>query len=269
MDVRRASTRALLASSLTLALVGSRGATAAGAEMIRLPGGTFRAGELTGPRKDLTVYHRLGPFLMDATEVTVAAYRECVRAGKCKPAPTTVKWDGIAAKERETWAPYCNGDRADRSDHPVNCVDWKQAAAYCAWAGKRLPSEEEWEWAARNAKAGTPYPWGDAPPGDRACWSGEGNDAGPGRRPGTCAVGSHPQDDASGVKDLGGNVAEWTSTGDMVATDSRGRGGTPVKIARGGSWADTDAGKLSAAYRLLDLPTQRAPDLGFRCAKDG
>ncbi len=118
--------------------------------IVRLPGGTFRAGELTGPLKDTATYHRVRPLLLDVTEVTVAAYGECVKAGKCKPAAATVEWEGIRQPDRTTWSAYCNRDRADRADHPVNCVDWNQATAYCAWAGKRLPTEEEWEWAARS-----------------------------------------------------------------------------------------------------------------------
>jgi formylglycine-generating enzyme required for sulfatase activity len=237
--------------------------------MVRLPGGTFRAGELTGPLKDTVTYHRVRPFLLDATEVTVAAYGDCVKAGRCKPAAATVKWDAIRDRDRTEWSALCNQDRADRADHPVNCVDWHQARAFCDWAGKRLPSEEEWEWAARNGKESTAYPWGNEPPREQACWNAGGSEAARGARTGTCPVGSHPAgDSASGLRDLAGNVWEWTSSSDVVGTDSRGRGGTPVKVARGGGWYDFDPRSVSAAIRFLDLPTRRSADLGFRCASD-
>jgi formylglycine-generating enzyme required for sulfatase activity len=236
--------------------------------MVHLPGGTFRAGEPTGPRNDTVTYHRVRAFLLDVTEVTVEAYVACVKAGKCTAAAATVSWDAIREPERTRWSAYCNRDRPDRADHPVNCVDWSRAAAYCAWRGKRLPAEEEWEWAARNARQGTRHPWGNEAPGPQPCWNGAGNDVGQGNRDGTCAVGSHPAgDSAAGVKDLAGNVWEWTSSATVLFADSRGRGGTPAKIARGGGWADTDPANVSATVRFADLQTLRSADVGFRCAR--
>jgi formylglycine-generating enzyme required for sulfatase activity len=235
--------------------------------MVRLPGGTFRAGEPTGPLHDVVTYHSVDPFLLDVTEVTAAAYGACVAAGRCRSAET-VEWDAITRADRATYSQYCNRQRADRADHPANCVDWGQAAAYCAWAGKRLPSEAEWEWAARDGERGTRYPWGSAPPGERACWNGEGSDAVAGRRAGTCPVGSHPAGDSpAGAKDLAGNVWEWTSGDAVVLADGRGRGGVPVKVAHGGGWASADPHELTASVRLLDLRRVRRSDLGFRCAR--
>jgi formylglycine-generating enzyme required for sulfatase activity len=235
-----------------------------GAE-IAVPGGTFHAGARVGPLSDTTAYYRVSPFLLDRTEVTVAQYGACVRAGRCTPAGATVRWHGLPAAEAARWAAACNGDRADRADHPVNCVDAFQADAYCASLGKRLPTEEEWEWAARGGRAAAPFPWGDAAPGDRACWSGSGAAA----RVGTCPVASHPAGATpSGLQDLAGNVWEWTATRDAVFTDSRGRGGVPARIARGGGWADDQAERLSVARRAKDLPGDRAADVGFRCARD-
>jgi formylglycine-generating enzyme required for sulfatase activity len=236
----------------------------ASGKMAQLSGGTLLLGELTGPAHNVVEYEPIGTFLLDVTEVTVGAYGECVRAGRCTPAGSTVVSETLWRNPEESSAD-CNRDRADRADHPVNCVDWDQASAYCAWAGKRLPSEQEWEWAARNGGAGTLFPWGNELPRDRACWRGDGNDLG--GTSGTCAVGSHPGDATrSGVKDLAGDVWEWTSTPAVVGADSRGRGGTPVRVARGGSWSDDDPRSLFASRRL-EVPTQRRdPRLGFRCA---
>jgi formylglycine-generating enzyme required for sulfatase activity len=126
-------------------------------DMVAVPAGTFRMGSPAGkghddehPAQDVT----LSAYCIDRREVTVKAYAVCVRAGKC-----------AAADERATtgWGSFCNGTRADRQDHPIDCVDWNQASAYCAWAGRRLPSEAEWEYAARGTDGRT-YPWGDERP---------------------------------------------------------------------------------------------------------
>lgn len=233
-------------------------------------GGRFLLSHGSGPFDQIPTYVSVDDFLLDVTEVTTGAYEECVRAGRCAPASATVSWDGIGEAERASWSRFCNVGRPDRTDHPVNCVDWGQAASYCAWAGKRLPSEEEWEWAARNGRADTPFPWGGAPAADQPCWNGAGNDAGRGKRGGTCAAGSHPGDaSAAGVRDLAGGVAEWTTSETVVGADSRGRGGITVKVIRGGSWADEDPARISSAARsAADLRPRRDARLGFRCAAD-
>jgi formylglycine-generating enzyme required for sulfatase activity len=241
----------------------------ASGSMVRLSGGFFLLGERAGPNRDVPTYERVGPFLLDTTEVTAAAYGECSRAGKCTRAATTVEWESIRASERAAWSIYCNADRPDRADHPVNCVDWRQAVAYCASVGKRLPTEAEWEWAARNGGEATTFPWGNDPPAAQLCWNGEGNDAGRGRRAGTCRVAGHPAGASRlGIQDLAGGVWEWTSSETVVGADSRGRGGTPVKVARGGGWAETDPRNVTAAVRFADLPSRRDAQLGFRCASD-
>jgi formylglycine-generating enzyme required for sulfatase activity len=222
--------------------------------MVRLPPGRYDLDGWTRGGGSRRRAH-LASFLLDATEVTVAAYGACVAKGPC----TEPRAGGA-----------CNGTRPDRADHPVNCVTWSQAAAYCAWAGKRLPYEAEWEWAARGGDLGYAYPWGGLPPSDQLCWNGEGNDLGKGRRRGTCRVGSYPEGDtALGLKDMAGNVWEW-----MADLDDDGR---PAGLHRGGGW-DTGGGwRFSVAD---DAPRQLSPSsrgatadpalardwLGFRCA---
>ena len=218
----------------------------------------FRGGAYTMATSRHSV--RVKPFCLDVTEVTVAAYGRCVAAGTCRPAYDTVDWPSIDAEDRTKYSQFCNRDREDRRDHPVNCVTWDQARAYCGFASGRLPSEEEWEWAARGAERGTPYPWGDAPPSDRLCWGGEGNDAGQGKRRGTCAVGSYSRGDSpQGVKDLAGNVWEWTSSCENASCQRR--------VYRGGGWFNDDAEFILATSRYRGEPSNRIYGVGFRCAR--
>jgi formylglycine-generating enzyme required for sulfatase activity len=214
------------------------GRTGCRREMVELPGGTY-----TTAASGASV--AVAPFLLDVTEVTVAAYTACVTAGKCSER-------GLASCGRSA-----NYGKPERGDHPVNCVDWMQAQAYCAAIGKRLPSDDEWEWAARGAARGTPYPWGGAAASTQVCWDGEGNDRGKGNRSDTCAVGSFPGGDSpQGLKDLAGNVWEWT------AAASGGERGN-----RGGSWMTSDPRQLSTARRAWDDRSFQHTSLGFRCAK--
>jgi formylglycine-generating enzyme required for sulfatase activity len=238
---------------------------AANGGMVLLEGGSFRAAALGGPANDTVVYERVLPFLLDVTEVTVAAYDACVWAGACTPA-MGVQWTNLGDSDRQAWAAQCNGGRFERRDHPVNCVDAHQAETYCRWAAKRLPTEGEWEWAARAGRQGTIYPWGNAAPGSRPCWNGPGNDAGPGGRASTCVVGSHPAANSpAGVKDLAGNVWEWTSSRAQFGGDSRGIGPTG-RVARGGGWYDSTPDALSTLPKFVDVATRKDPTVGFRCA---
>jgi formylglycine-generating enzyme required for sulfatase activity len=261
--------------------------------MIEIPGGTYTMGAPGGIYGDTGSIVRVAKFLLDTTEVTVAQYAACVRAKACRPAGAEIHKKWTKVESPEVWSALCNRDRADRADHPVNCVDWTQARDYCAWAGKRLPTSEEWEWAARNGAKGTRYPWGKAAPEERPCWSGgkpgpapqqrswwerllkkEDEEEAPARsaleglRDGTCPVASHPESDSAlGVRDLSGNVWEWTASESVVGADSRGRGGVTMKIARGGGWADRDPEVLRVSRIAKNREDDRGADLGFRCAK--
>ncbi len=204
-------------------------ATAAkSAKMASLPGGTFWMGE----RGDVV---KVAPFSLDVTEVTADAYAACVNAGACSIAE-------LGCGDAPTYGV------AGKGHHPINCVDWNQAHAYCQWAGKRLPTEAEWEWASRGQAAGTKFPWGNHEPGARVCW----------RRSGTCEVGTHLEGDApGGIHDLTGNVWEWTSTSYDAAT----------RVDRGGGWSNTVAKTVRAASRGRRGPGSHYDVLGLRCAR--
>jgi formylglycine-generating enzyme required for sulfatase activity len=215
--------------------------------MARIAGGTFRMGD--GKSEDNPVHEvRVAAFELDVTEVTVAAYTVCVQRGACSPPATTGIYNGRDTGPRTT----CNGDRPDRRRHPVNCVDWEQATAYCRAAGKRLPTEEEWEYAARGGADGRTYSWGEATPRYQLCWS-RGH-----RRNNTCAVGSFPRG-AYGLADMAGNVLEWTA--------SEYQAGEVDRVLRGGNWLDDEPSDVRGAVRLRYAPLDRNEFIGFRCAR--
>ncbi len=181
---------------------------------------------------------------LDPTEVTTDSFARCVKAGKCTATGLTSSDWGPAAQ--------CNSGKRGRELHPMNCVDVGQAAAYCAWAGQHLPTDEEWEAALGSA----PYPWGDEPPEPKRLCQ---RDAALG---GTCAVGAFPAGaTAEGLLDLAGNVAEWTST--PVCSNCSAfvhRGG-----AFGGSWGSAVRERFGH-LRGHDEGKRRGSYLGFRCA---
>lgn len=252
--------------------------------MQRIEGATFRMGSAAEgetpsdetPQHDVT----LPAFCLDVTEVTVAAHSKC---SSCKPLPVAVEGEGLTPNAIAFWSQFCN--RADARDHPVNCIDWHAANAYCEAAGKRLPTEEEWELAARGERASS-YPWGDAPPsGELLNACGEecskmlterlakvGRDPWPRMHgqddgaPATAPVGRHPTGATpSGVMDLAGNVWEWTSShycryGEPECADSR-------RVIRGGGWDTVESREVRAARRLPSAPSARSWSVGFRCAK--
>lgn len=189
-------------------------------------------------------------FCMDVTEVTVAAYSACVTARRCS-ACCLIDNFYSSCKRLPNWG------NPERADHPMNCVTWDQADAFCKASGKRLPSEEEWEWAARGGEKGTIYPWGDDTPTRDVCWNGEKNDSGWKARKGTCKVGSYGSGDrVGGLYDLGGNVREWTNSPKRA-----------YMTVRGGSWESDMPYMLRADGQQSSSPGQGSADVGFRCAK--
>jgi formylglycine-generating enzyme required for sulfatase activity len=206
-------------------------------------------------------------FCMDASEVTVRDYARCVEASACKE-----PWRG------DPWSTY-----PAKLDYPVNMVSWSKAHAFCAWAGKRLPTEAEWEWAA-TGRAQTCYPWGDDP--EPSCdyveytkfgapkWE-AGGDIGCGGG-GPSPVGSHPKGDkvwpGGAIHDLAGNVWEWVEDSygpyalDTRALDPVLRLDVSVHGIRGGGWNRSYAAMV-VTYRGAAHYGYQVPALGFRCVR--
>ncbi len=210
--------------------------------MVKVEGGSYKLGE----RGDSAT---VSTFCMDADEVTADNYAACVKDGKCSSEHLgDVSLDGKTFTKNAA----CNLGVTGRGEHPINCIDWGQAAAYCGVSGNRLPTEEEWEWAARGGAKGTAYPWGNGDPDVQACWSGMT------KRTGTCAVGSSPAGTSpTGIHDLAGNVWEWT----QGKVDDK-------RVRRGGGWYDSTASNLRAVKRATSTPWDRYDSLGMRCARD-
>jgi sulfatase modifying factor 1 len=221
----------------------SGGQCAAG--MKAIPGGTFRAGYIRA-RDDASVAPvALDPYCLDETPVTVAAYARC---STCR---------------KPDEGPLCNAPGTGKDDHPRNCVSWEDAATYCAWAGKRLPTEAQWEYAARGGDARLLWPWGDSPPtSESACWNrwAEWSRWNEGRI-GTCPVDAFPAG-AFGLRDMAGNVLEWVTTG---PEPHPGDPDTSIPV-RGGAWSTVSASSLQGSARDATSPDNRADYLGFRCA---
>jgi formylglycine-generating enzyme required for sulfatase activity len=218
-------------------------------DTVAVPEGTFAMGSNDGDEDERPIHRaHVAAFAIDRTEVTVGAYRGCVAGGACTAAGT---------------GRYCNG--AGKDEHPANCVSWDQARVYCAWKGGRLPSEAEWEFAARGAD-GRAYPWGNDAPRAQLCWDGDGSELGRGRRLGTCAVGAHPAGKSPfGAEDLAGNVWEWTA--DLYTESYTAAPGDALRVARGGTWFGFDAKDVRAAVRYRAIATTQSYGIGFRCVR--
>jgi formylglycine-generating enzyme required for sulfatase activity len=231
--------------------------------MVRVPEGEFTMGsgvENEQPIRQVTV----DAFFIDETEVTVAAYAECVATGSCdsmEPPPTEELL-------------YYNYGVAGREDHPINGVSWDGAHAYCAWVDgetKRLPTEAEWEKAARGTDART-YPWGEDDPScdfavmEDMTGKGCGMDS-------TLPIGSKPMGASPyGALDMAGNVGEWVSDwdGDYDPGDVDNPTGPEIgrqRVLRGGNWYYSVVGSFRVTYRNPVDPAFDHYTVGFRCAK--
>ncbi len=196
-------------------------------EMVQIPAGQFFMGsDLKDSADNEKPSHNVSvdSVCMDLYEVTAKKYKACSDVGKCKRAPTDVEWSKITETERKTYSPLCTGSDAEKVDHPINCVSWDLADAYCKAYDERLPTEAEWEFATRGPD-GRVYPWGDEPPTARhlnACdaqcvaWGKAHHveltalDKGDDGYPTTAPVGKFPEGRSRfGPYDVVGNVGEW------------------------------------------------------------
>ena len=222
------------------------------APMISIPAGEFLMGNDAGG-DDEKPAHRLfvDSFEIDQFEVTNEQFQAFVDE-------TAYVTGAELTGEGQTWRDYAQG----KPKHPVVAVSWNDAAAYCEWQGKRLPTEAEWEKAARGTE-GNIYPWGNEWAPDKA------NAEESGYR-GTLTVGSLP-DGASpyGVMDMAGNVAEWTSDwydrypGSTFASAYFGK---KYRVIRGGGWF-TEAELVRTTERSASTEDLSNDDVGFRCVR--
>lgn len=230
--------RAILALVVPLALPASAETRSAASARVLIPGGPFSRGSTRGADDERPVrIATLPAFRIDRTEVSRAMYARCVAARKCKALTT---------------------DLSAEPELPVTDVSWHDARTYCAFAGGRLPSEDEWEKAARGSD-GREFPWGNDLDCSRANWGNFENE-GPcaGKAPGKPApVGSYPQGASPfGVQDMAGNVWEWVA--DKYDRDPSRR------VVRGGSCCSYFVEPRAANRNAWD-PNHRDGDLGFRC----
>ncbi len=197
----------------------------------------------------------LDAFSIDKNEVTNALYKACEDQGACT-APQ--------ASNSNTQSNYYGNSPFD--DYPVIYVTWDQAKAYCEWRGARLPTEAEWEKAARGTDQRT-YPWGEKIDESFANFNYVVGD--------TTAVGSYEKGKSpNGVYDMAGNVWEWvadwysdTYYGRSPAENPPGPAAGEMRVLRGGSWGLVGV-SVSSSYRYARDPAESSPDLGFRCAMD-
>lgn len=279
-------------------------------DMVTVPGGVFLMGadddegfpaDGEGPVREVAVSpfrisryavtnERFGRFVAETGYVTEAerfgwsfVFAAFVPAALRRDAPRpeqTPWWCGVAGAY---WrAPEGPGSGVgERADHPVVHVSWNDAAAYCRWSGTRLPTEAEWEFAARGGLEQRRYPWGDElmPDGEFRCniWQGRfpaKNTAADGYK-GTAPVDAFPPN-GFGLHNVAGNVWEWcadwwsTEHATALRTDPAGPGSGSSRVMRGGSYLchKSYCNRYRVAARSSNTPDSTTGNLGFRCVRD-
>ena len=224
-----------------------------GAPAVLIPSGTFIIGnDEDSPRREIFV----DAFYLDKYEVTVARYAAFSKASGNVKLPQ--EWDTV--------------DLTIAAELPVVGVDWQDAQNYCQWSGRRLPTEAEWEKAARGNDE-RKFPWGnDAPSDERARFLKAYEN--PVYKDGVAPVGSHPKGTSPfGIDDLSGNVWEWVADwftesfprGDV--RNPKGPNSGSARVLRGGGWYDPPE-RVTATKRMHAPPEHRDDSIGFRCARD-
>lgn len=290
--------------------VGIKGSSTEG--MVKLPGGSFLMGTESkdgfpedgeGPVRETNI----DPFWIDETTVTNAQFAEFIRATGYKTDAERYNWSFVfqnflPPKKQEThlpspddtpwwkgieeafWkkpeGPHSNTN--NRMDHPVVHISWNDAIAYCKWIGKRLPTEAEWEYAARGGLEQKKYPWGNelTPDGEHRCniWQGTfpDNNTGDDDYIGTAPVHSF-KPNGFGLYNMSGNAWEWTqdwfSTSYpllRISENPEGPGRGDAKVIRGGSYLchQSYCNRYRVAARSMNTVDSSTGNLGFRCVKE-
>ena len=239
-------------------------AAAFGAEpgMVLIPAGSFQMGRSKVTADDKTTMRpqvllddrpvhtvKLAAYYLDTHEVTQAQYAEFVKATK---RATPYHWTGGVVPAGTGAVPAYN-------------VSWEDARGYCKWRGRRLPTEAEWERAARGGLEAADYPWGDKYDAKQARHNTE---TGP-------AEGGRHAPNGFGLYDMAGGISEWTADWfereyykRSPAENPKGPETGSYRVIRGGAWSDQGK-RITVFFRNWVRPTQKQPNIGFRCAKDG
>jgi len=232
-----------------------------GSKMVLIPGGSFQMGDHLDKMANALPVHKvkLDGFYMDSHEITVGQFKRFLKQSGYKPEAVKAGWDiNKLWNEVKKWSPT--------DEHPVVHVSWNDATAYAKWAGKRLPTEAEWEYAARGGRVGKRYPWGD----DRKVARDYANYVGRSGRDRAAPVGSFKPNGYS-LYDMAGNVEEWCADwygpdyySKSPAKNPPGPGTGSSRVLRGGSWY-LDTVYLRVALRDFSNAAVRFYGYGFRC----
>ena len=216
----------------------------AGIKWVRIPAGRFKMGSNESSSEQPIHNVKVKAFLMSETEVTLAQYRKCVKAGRCT--------------EPFTRYSSCTWDKSGRDNHPINCIDWGQARTFAVWAGGDLPTEAQWEYAARR---GQDYKYAGSNNADKVAWYADNSG-------GSTHSVKTKKPNGYGLYDMSGNVWEWTLDewhGNYKGAPSRAEKpwgnvskciqkydiGSSRRVIRGGGW-DYSVWTLRVANRIYD-----------------
>jgi formylglycine-generating enzyme len=227
-------------------------------EMTLIPGGDFVRGcnqaheDCTNLNNELPAATiTISTFFMDSTEVTQLAYKQCMDASMCTAPDSSSAFDPVG-----------------RANYPVGGIQWQQAVDYCTWKSKRLPTEAEWEKASRGTD-GREFPWGNVPADCTLahyldCTLGDTS---------SVPVGGKAGDSPTGLKDMAGNILEWTNDwysnayySTSPTTDPQGPSTGQYRVIRGGGFGYGSI-YLRSSYRYFATPATSLRQFGFRCAK--